>query len=98
MVRFYFSRHLIKIESYFKWISYLADPVGFIFDGLRIKRPKPKIKEKLLELNLVDDIKQLRKKRAKKSDGEQSLLIHLYKSCNFSCTVTFLIGSFASID
>ncbi|KAJ8674823.1 hypothetical protein QAD02_010609 [Eretmocerus hayati] len=50
----------------------VADPLGIIYDGLRIKRPKPKIKEKLLELNLVDDVKQLRKKRVKKSNGPKS--------------------------
>ncbi|XP_063971887.1 protein timeless homolog [Diachasmimorpha longicaudata] len=46
------------------------DPVELIHDGLRIKRPKPKIKEKLLELGLVQDIKELRKKRKKKKSGE----------------------------
>ena len=45
------------------------DPVGLIYDGLRIKRSKPKIKEKLLELHLAEDAKQLRKKRKKKSEG-----------------------------
>lgn len=45
------------------------DPVDLIYDGLRIKRPKPKIKEKLLELGLAKDRKELRKKRAKKSDA-----------------------------
>ena len=51
-------------------INFIADPVGLIFDGLRIKRSKPKIKEKLLELKLAEDPKQLRKKRSKKSDGD----------------------------
>lgn len=45
-----------------------ADPVDLIFTGLRIKRPKPKIKEKLLELGLARDRKELRKKRARKSN------------------------------
>ncbi|OXU26712.1 hypothetical protein TSAR_004656 [Trichomalopsis sarcophagae] len=48
------------------------DPVGLIYDSLRIKRSKPKIKEKLLELNLAEDAKQLRKKRTKKSSGPKS--------------------------
>lgn len=45
-----------------------TDPVDLIFTGLRIKRPKPKIKEKLLELGLAQDRKELRKKRARKSN------------------------------
>ncbi|XP_011305481.1 protein timeless homolog [Fopius arisanus] len=43
------------------------DPVDLIHSGLRIKRPKAKIKEKLLELGLAQDKKELRKKRKKKS-------------------------------
>ncbi|THK33002.1 protein timeless homolog [Diachasma alloeum] len=46
------------------------DPVELIHDGLRIKRPKPKIKEKLLELGLAQDRKELRKKRQKKINRE----------------------------
>ncbi|KYN04845.1 Protein timeless like protein [Cyphomyrmex costatus] len=48
------------------------DPVDLIFTGLRIKRPKPKIKEKLLELGLVQDRKELRKKRSKRSNQGKS--------------------------
>ncbi|XP_025075247.1 protein timeless homolog [Pogonomyrmex barbatus] len=48
------------------------DPVDLIFTGLRIKRPKPKIKEKLLELGLARDRKELRKKRARKSNQGKS--------------------------
>lgn len=50
-----------------------TDPVELIFNGLTIKRPKPKIKEKLLELGLATDRKELRKKRSRKSNhGECS--------------------------
>ncbi|XP_011499954.1 PREDICTED: protein timeless homolog [Ceratosolen solmsi marchali] len=48
------------------------DPVGLIYDSLRIKRSKAKIKEKLLELNLAENAQQLRKKRMKKSSGPKS--------------------------
>ncbi|KAL7302841.1 hypothetical protein TKK_0004073 [Trichogramma kaykai] len=48
------------------------DPLQDLHDGLIIKRPKSKIKEKLLQLGLVDDPKQLRKRRKKKSDGPKS--------------------------
>ncbi|XP_017756744.1 PREDICTED: protein timeless homolog, partial [Eufriesea mexicana] len=48
------------------------DPVDLIFNGLTIKRPKPKIKEKLLELGLAKDRKELRKKRSRKSNHGKS--------------------------
>ncbi|KAL0125370.1 hypothetical protein PUN28_004481 [Cardiocondyla obscurior] len=48
------------------------DPVDLIFTGLRIKRPKPKIKEKLLELGLARDRKELHKKRSRKSNQGKS--------------------------
>ncbi|XP_011690831.1 PREDICTED: protein timeless homolog isoform X1 [Wasmannia auropunctata] len=48
------------------------DPVDLIFTGLRIKRPKPKIKEKLLELGLAQDRRELRKKRSRKSNHGKS--------------------------
>ncbi|XP_076654997.1 circadian regulator timeout isoform X2 [Halictus rubicundus] len=48
------------------------DPVDMIFNGLTIKRSKPKIKEKLLELGLAADPKALRKKRSSKSNQGKS--------------------------
>ncbi|XP_014609708.1 PREDICTED: protein timeless homolog isoform X1 [Polistes canadensis] len=48
------------------------DPVELIFNGLKIKRTKPKIKEKLLELGLAKDPKELYKKRSKKSNHGKS--------------------------
>ncbi|XP_043529522.1 protein timeless homolog isoform X2 [Frieseomelitta varia] len=48
------------------------DPVDLIFNGLTIKRPKPKIKEKLLELGLATDRKEFRKKRSRKSNHGKS--------------------------
>ncbi|XP_034934838.1 protein timeless homolog isoform X2 [Chelonus insularis] len=48
------------------------DPVDLIYGGLRIKRPKPKIKEKLLELGLAKDRKELRKKRKSRRDNSKA--------------------------
>lgn len=48
------------------------DPVDLIYAELRIKRSKPKIKEKLLELGLAEDQKQLRKKRSRKGNPGKS--------------------------
>ncbi|XP_069688768.1 protein timeless homolog [Periplaneta americana] len=45
------------------------DPLGCIIDRLRVRRPKPRIAEKLLELGMVQDKKELRKKRVRKSRG-----------------------------
>ncbi|KAK1135237.1 hypothetical protein K0M31_008008 [Melipona bicolor] len=48
------------------------DPIDLIFNSLTIKRPKPKIKEKLLELGLATDCKEFRKKRSRKSNHGKS--------------------------
>ncbi|XP_015606157.1 protein timeless homolog [Cephus cinctus] len=48
------------------------DPVDLIYNGLRIKRTKAKIKEKLLELSLVESRAQLRKRNTKKSNPGKS--------------------------
>ena len=39
------------------------DPLGLVIERLSIRRPKQRVKAKILELGLVDDVKQLRKKR-----------------------------------
>ncbi len=44
------------------------DIVGRIMDGLTLRRPKHRVVEKILELGLVADRKELRKKRAKKTE------------------------------
>lgn len=59
--------------------------MDLIFNGLTIKRPKPKIKEKLLELGLATDRKDLRKKRSRKSNhGECVRPLSLSLSFSFS--------------
>jgi hypothetical protein len=45
----------------------LIDPLGCIIDRLKVNRPKRRIIEKLLEMGLIQDRKELYKKRAKKS-------------------------------
>ena len=51
--------------------SFGTDPLGLLVDRLPIRRGKNRIKAKILELGLVSDAKELRKKRTKKS-GKQS--------------------------
>ena len=46
----------------------LTDPLGCIIDRLKVRRPKQRIIEKLLEMGLIQDRKELRKKRVKKSE------------------------------
>jgi hypothetical protein len=41
--------------------------LGCIIDRLKIHRPKQRVIEKLLEMGLIQDRKELRKKRVKKS-------------------------------
>ena len=47
-----------------------SDPVANIISAMTVKRSKPKVIEKLLSLGLVNDRKELYKKRSKKSKGE----------------------------
>ena len=49
-----------------------ADPVGNIVEAMTNKRSVPLVKKKLLEMGLVSDLKELRKKRASKSGGKKS--------------------------
>ncbi|KAF7990289.1 hypothetical protein HCN44_000094 [Aphidius gifuensis] len=56
------------------------DVVESISNGLTIKRKKNKIKEKLLELGLAKDKKELHKKRKKKSDGSQKASLETQSS------------------
>ena len=44
-----------------------TDPLGCIIDRLKVRRPKQRVTEKLLEMGLIQDRKELRKKRVKKS-------------------------------
>lgn len=48
------------------------DIVGRIMDNMSLRRPKHRVVEKILELGLVEDRKQLRKKRAKKATTKAS--------------------------
>jgi hypothetical protein len=41
--------------------------LGCIIDRLKVRRPKQRITEKLLEMGLIQDRKEVRKKRVKKS-------------------------------
>ncbi|XP_070151223.1 protein timeless homolog [Polyergus mexicanus] len=66
------EEEIIQLTELWTQLKDDDDPVDLIFTGLRIKRPKPKIKEKLLELGLVQDRKELRKKRARKSNQGKS--------------------------
>lgn len=44
--------------------------MGCIVERLTVSRPKKRVGDKLLELGLIQDKKELRKKRSKKSEGE----------------------------
>lgn len=71
-----------------------TDPVDLIFNGLTIKRPKPKIKEKLLELGLATDRKDLRKKRSRKSNHGEC--VHsLSLSLSFPANLLFALSLFS---
>jgi hypothetical protein len=49
------------------YVLNLTDPLGCIIDRLKVRRPKQRVTEKLLEMGLIQDKTELRKKRVKKS-------------------------------
>ncbi|KAJ9574814.1 hypothetical protein L9F63_008013, partial [Diploptera punctata] len=55
-----------QFERMYEKISGLSDPLGCIVDRLTVRRPKQRIADKLLEMGLVQDKKELRKKRVGK--------------------------------
>lgn len=58
------SSHLTKLT-----LCTFADPLGCIMPRLEIKRPKNRIVEKMLIMGLIQDRKELWKKRATKSNA-----------------------------
>jgi hypothetical protein len=62
-------------------VGTLTDPLGCISDRLKVHRPKQRIVEKLLEMGVIQDRKELRKKRVKKSikNAFPGKLIFIYK-------------------
>ncbi|KAK9703332.1 Timeless PAB domain [Popillia japonica] len=59
----------LQLRELFERFKDATDPLGCIMERLEVKRPKNRIVEKLLVMGLVQDKKELRKKRAKKSHG-----------------------------
>ena len=51
----------------------MADPLGMLIDRLPFRRAKNHVREKIVELGLVEDVKELRKKRVRsgKSAGRE---------------------------
>lgn len=51
----------------------MTDPLGMLIDRLPVRRAKNRVREKIVELGLVEDVKELRKKRVRsgKSAGSK---------------------------
>lgn len=54
------------VKSTMNYSLKFSDPLGCIMDRLDVRRPKNRIVEKLLVMGLIQDKKQLRKKRSTK--------------------------------
>ncbi|KAL3836515.1 hypothetical protein ACJMK2_021941 [Sinanodonta woodiana] len=61
------EEHELELRELFDRFKSSSDPVGNIASNLSIKRSKAKVIEKVLQLGLVEDRKQLYKKRSRKS-------------------------------
>lgn len=59
-------------SSWTNRLSICTDPVDTIHDALTVKRSKKVIKEKLLEIGLANDRKELRKKRRRHGEPPKS--------------------------
>ncbi|KAK3595063.1 hypothetical protein CHS0354_043159 [Potamilus streckersoni] len=59
--------HEVELRELFDRFKTSSDPVGNIVSNMSIKRSKAKVIEKVLQLGLVEDRKQLYKKRSHKS-------------------------------
>ncbi|KRT83701.1 hypothetical protein AMK59_3626, partial [Oryctes borbonicus] len=57
----------IQLRELYEQFKGAMDPLGCIIDRLEVKRPKNRVVEKLLVMGLVQDKKELRKKRGGKS-------------------------------
>lgn len=62
----------VELRTLFEEHKESPDPVANIMDTMTSKKSKPAIKKKLLELGLVSDMKELRKKRSGKSGGKKT--------------------------
>lgn len=64
----YSEAEIVQITQLVTEFKDTNDPIHFIMDKLDVKRPKKHIINKILQLGLVRDRKELRKKRSKKSN------------------------------
>lgn len=60
---------------------------------LKVKRPKNRLKQKILELGLVDNLKALRKKKASKSNQGKCLLNYYLSNLVRSCLIIVKMNS-----
>lgn len=78
---------IVQITQLVQEFREAIDPIRCIMEKLEVKRPKKHIIDKIVELGLVGDRKELRKKRSKKT-----------ANCNFAflnlhiCTVLILFS------
>ncbi|EFX80319.1 putative TIMEOUT/TIM-2 protein, partial [Daphnia pulex] len=60
-----------ELRRIFPEVRESSDPLGMLIDRLPVRRAKNRVREKILELGLVEDVKELRKKRPGKSAGSK---------------------------
>lgn len=60
-----------ELERIFGEVRGSSDPLGLLVDRLSVRRSKKRIRDKILELRLVDNVTELRKKRSKKQKDKK---------------------------
>ena len=65
------EHELVELRRLFEEVRGSSDPLGLIVDRMPIRRAKHRIRDKIIELALVSDAKELRKKRPNKKKSSK---------------------------
>ena len=57
------DHEVVELRRLFEEVRGSSDPLSLLIDRMPIRRAKRRIRDKIVELGLVDDVKELRKKR-----------------------------------
>ncbi|KAI9554386.1 putative TIMEOUT/TIM-2 protein [Daphnia sinensis] len=69
------DHEIVELRRIFEEVRSSSDPLGLLIDRLPIPRSKRRVRDKIMELGLVEDVKELRKKKirsAKSAERKES--------------------------
>jgi len=80
MVREFSEAEIVQINQIFQEFKDATCPINSIMNKLDVKRPKNQIIDKMLELGLIRDRKELLKKKSKNSNKCTQRNYHYFKN------------------